>query len=185
MPEGQPGQPGQMGGQAGQGAAAGGQGGGMGLNRALLLSGALGFTVPPAVNGVYHTAFGDFKVGESDQEKREGEAKKEASAATLKSTAESSLGGAGTNASFEALDQLMNDPNYKNIAGTGEGKLINAQPLGLPLGSWLQKNIPSNLRLHPFLHQNESFLVLDFSEILENKIGKTLYNLDKVSSGSC
>ncbi len=144
---------GGMGGEGGQGGQGGGEGGmpgqqgegqgGPGLNKALLLSGALGFTVPPPVNGVYHTAFGNFKVGESEQEKRTGEAKKEASAATLKSTAESALGGAGTNASFEALDKLMNHPRYGNIAGTAEGKLINAQPLGLPVGSWLQKNLPS------------------------------------------
>lgn len=137
------GQPGQTGQPGQQGGAPGGQGGGMSLNKALLLSGALGFTVPAPVNGVYHTAFGDFKVGESEAEKRTGEAKKEASAATLKSTAESSLGGAGINASFSALDHLMDNPRYANIAGTAEGKLINAQPLGVPVGAWLQKNLPS------------------------------------------
>lgn len=58
------------GGSAGGAPGAGGGGSGsMNLNRALLLSGAMGFTVPPPVNGVYHTAFGDFKGGPSDVEK--------------------------------------------------------------------------------------------------------------------
>ncbi len=117
------------------------RGGGMDMNKALMLSGALKLPTQ-VVNGTLITSFGNYKVGESKEEERKGQTQEKGAEETLKSTSESALGGLGVNASFQALDKLMDNPNYKNIAGTLEGKTINAQPLGIPVGAMLQKNFP-------------------------------------------
>ncbi len=114
----------------------------MNAQTALMLSGR--FKLPTqVVEGKLITPFGNFDVGETPKEKRLGTAESEAAGQTLKKTSETSLSGLSLNASFQALDELMKNPRYENIAGTMEGKLINAQPLGLPLGAMLQKRLPS------------------------------------------
>lgn len=62
---------------------------------------------------------------------------------TLKTISKSALGGLSVNASFDALDKMMDQPNYKNIAGTLEGKFINSQAMGLPTGAMLQSMFPN------------------------------------------
>lgn len=113
----------------------------MGLNRAMLLAGALHMPTQ-VVEGNLITPFGSFKVGETKAEGRAGEAQKEAAAATLKSTASNTLENANINGSIESLKEMMDNPAYENLAGTAKGKIITSQPLGLPVGSWLQKTFP-------------------------------------------
>lgn len=115
----------------------------MSLNQAMAAYLAMETPFPSAVDGVYHTAFGDFPAGETPAQKRIGTAQEQSAAAALKSTSESAIGGASVNPSIKALTDILDNPNYKNIAGTAEGKLINSQPLGIPLGSWLQKTFPN------------------------------------------
>jgi hypothetical protein len=124
-----------------QKAMGGGGGSGGANNSALLASGLLGLPTH-VVEGNIVTPFGNVKVGESAAEKRQGEAKQKASSEALKTTSENALSGLGVNASFDALEKIMDHPNYKNVAGTMEGKVINAQPFGIPVGAMLQKQFP-------------------------------------------
>ena len=117
-----------------------GQGGGSN-NSALLASGLLGLPTH-VIEGNIVTPFGSMKVGETPAERRQAQAKQKSASETLKSTSESAMGGLGVNASFDALENIMNNPSYKNIAGTMTGKVINSQPFGIPVGAMLQKNFP-------------------------------------------
>ncbi len=117
------------------------QGQGGGVANPMLASALLGLPTH-VVEGNLITPFGNVKVGESEQEKRLGQARGKAAEKTLESTAETSLGALPVNASFKALDKLMDHPSYDNIAGTFEGKYINAQPFGMPVGAALQRSFP-------------------------------------------
>ncbi len=113
----------------------------MDVNKALFLSGKLKLPTQ-VVNGQIITPFGSFRVGETKSQERAGETHEKNAQDILKTTAESAIGGLSVNASFQALDKIMEDPNYKNIAGTIEGKTITAQPFGIPVGSMLQQAFP-------------------------------------------
>lgn len=114
---------------------------GLNANTALLMSGALNLPTQ-VVGGNIITPFGTFNVGETPEQTRKAETQKTTGTKTLEETAKSSLTSLPVNASFAALDKLMESPNYEKIAGTLEGKVINAQPLGIPVGSYLQKAFP-------------------------------------------
>jgi uncharacterized protein YoaH (UPF0181 family) len=60
-----------------------------------------------------------------------------------KETQESAYAQLPLNASFNAMDTLLKDPEYKENAGTLKSYTLNSKPFGLPLGSMLQHNLPS------------------------------------------
>lgn len=118
------------------------QPGKMNVNQALAAYAAMGIPAPTPSGGKLFTAFGTFDVGETPEQKRVADTSAQASGQTLKSVSQSELESMPLNVSFKALHGLMDNPAYANIAGTAEGKLINAQPFGIPVGSWLQKTFP-------------------------------------------
>lgn len=60
-----------------------------------------------------------------------------------KNTLETSYGQLGLNASFNALDTIFKDKEYREFAGTPSSQLMTSAPGGFPLGTFLQKNLPS------------------------------------------
>jgi hypothetical protein len=118
----------------------------MPMNKALTLAGILRLPTQ-VVEGNLITPFGTYQVGENKADTRSAERQSRLSEKTLEGTAANSMESLGLNASFNALDKLMQSPNYKNIAGTLEGKLINSQFMGIPTGSMLQSAFPNKFSL--------------------------------------
>lgn len=60
-----------------------------------------------------------------------------------KETQESAYGQLPLNASFSAMDKILKDPEYRENTASIKSTLLNSKPMGLPLGSMLQHNLPS------------------------------------------
>lgn len=63
--------------------------------------------------------------------------------AVNKTTLENAYAQLPLNASFNALDSIFKDPEYRNFAGTPSSQLMSSAPRGFPLGTMLQRNLPS------------------------------------------
>ncbi len=83
------------------------------------------------------------KVGPSKLEEQANQAKQNAIGDWMKKNYTSQ----GADQSMQNIIDLarkgLSDPNYANVAGTLEGKFIDAQPLGVPVGSMLQSAYPN------------------------------------------
>lgn len=111
------------------------------MNASLLASGLLNLPTQ-TVEGNIVTPFGTFKVGESNKEKRLGEAQSGATKKALEDIYGTDEGDAEILDSLKGLQGAINNPRYKNIAGTAEGYTMGLRPFGLPLGTAFQKLFP-------------------------------------------
>lgn len=115
------------------------------MQRALTLSGILKLPTQ-IVDGQLITPFGKFQVGETPEEKRKSQAKIKMQEESAKASAESAAASFPIELSLHTLERLTEHPSFNRVAGTAEGKLLDAQPLGIPVGSFLQSTFPGTFR---------------------------------------